>query len=64
MLRSLKKRKSILLVEWRHAAEDNLRSTLTYIAEANVQPVADLQNQVDRALRHLGSNPYLYKSID
>lgn len=54
----------MLLVEWRPAAEDDLLKILTYIAEANVQAAVDFQNQVDRALRHLGSNPYLYKSSD
>ena len=54
----------MLLVEWQPAAEDDLLKILTYIAEANVQAAADLQNQVDRALRHFGSNPYLYKSSD
>ena len=54
----------MLPVEWLPSAEDDLLKILTYIAEANVQAAADLQNQVDRALRHLGSNPYLYKSSD
>ena len=54
----------MLPVEWLPAAEDDLLKILTYIAEANVQAAADLQNQIDRALRHLGSNPYLYKSSD
>jgi addiction module RelE/StbE family toxin len=54
----------MLLVEWRPDAEDDLLKILNYIAEVNVQAAADLQIQVDRALRHLGSNPYLYKSSD
>mgnify|MGYP000305351695 CR=1 FL=1 len=54
----------MLLVEWQPAAEDDLLKILTYIAEANVQAAADLQNQIDRALRHLGANPYLYKPSD
>jgi toxin ParE1/3/4 len=52
------------LVEWRPAAEDDLLAILTYIAEANVQAATDLQIRVDRALRHLGANPYLYKPSD
>jgi addiction module RelE/StbE family toxin len=54
----------MLLVEWRPDAEDDLLKILNYIAEVNFQAAADLQIQVDQALRHLGSNPYLYKSSD
>ncbi|PUE35480.1 type II toxin-antitoxin system RelE/ParE family toxin [Limnohabitans sp. Hippo4] len=54
----------MLLVEWLPAAEDDLLTILTYIAETNVQSAKDLQIRVDRALRHLGANPYLYKSSD
>lgn len=54
----------MLLVEWLPAAEDDLLTILTYIAETNVQAAKDLQIRVDRALRHLGANPYLYKSSD
>jgi toxin ParE1/3/4 len=52
----------MLLVEWRQSAETDLLEILTYIAQHNVQAAADLQIQIDRALRHLGSNPYLYKA--
>ncbi len=54
----------MLLVEWRPAAEDDLLTILTYISEANVQAATDLKTRVDRALRHLGANPYLYKPSD
>jgi plasmid stabilization system protein ParE len=54
----------MLLVEWLPAAEDDLLTILTYIAENNVQAATDLQIRVDRALRHLGANPYLYKPSD
>lgn len=54
----------MLLVEWLPAAEDDLLTILTYIAENNVQAATDLQIRVDRALRHLGANPYHYKPSD
>ena len=54
----------MLLVEWQPAAEDDLLTILAYIAEANVQAATDLKIRIDRALRHLGANPYLYKPSD
>lgn len=54
----------MLLVEWRPTAVVDLLTVLTYISEANVQAATDLKIRIDRALRHLGANPYLYKPSD
>ena len=50
-----------LFFEWWPAAVEDLLTILTYIAEVNLQAATDLQIRVDRALKHLGANPYNHK---
>lgn len=53
-----------LLIDWWPAAVEDLLTIQTYNAEVNLQAATDLQIRVDRALRHLGANPYNHKLSD